>query len=342
MELNKVLRDVTFTGNPDNREIKNITHDSRNVKDGSLFIAISGENSDGHDFIDDAIQSGAAAILSNGQKIQLNEVPLIRVKNPRVAMSHISANFYNHPSKEMVITGVTGTNGKTSITHIINSIISTAGKRSGTLGTLGFVTDAGIINTRFTTPESIEIQHMLSIMLNGGINNAVMEISSHALEFNRVDDVDIDVAVFSNLTPEHLDFHGDMESYFNAKLNLFKNLDDSKIAVINIDDPYGLKIPKNTKAEIITYGFDNNADIHPLTAHYSLDGIDALINIKGERIDIQSYLVGEYNLLNLMAGIGAGVALGISIEKIRLGINLLDTVPGRMENIQTSLPASTY
>lgn len=342
MELNKILKEIEFVGNPDDREIKNITHDSRNVKDGSFFIALAGKNVDGHDFIKEAVKRGATAILSNGRKIKLKEVPLIQVKNPRVAMSHISANFYNHPSKDMVIIGVTGTNGKTSITQLVSNIFTESGHHNGTLGTLGFTSPTGIISTGFTTPESIEIHHMLKTLLNGGINYAVLEISSHSLEYHRVDDLDVDVAVFSNLTEEHLDFHGNMDAYYEAKLKLFKELDTSKYSVINIDDQYGEKIIKNTKSKIITYGLKNNADIYPIEINYSLDGINAHLNILGKSTEVTSSLIGEYNLLNIMAGIGVGVALDLPIKNIINGINKLETIPGRMEKIHTSLPGYYY
>ncbi len=342
MELTQVLKDIKFKGNPDNREIRSISHDSRHVNDGALFIAISGGHADGHDFIDDAIQSGAVAILSNGRNVKVKEVPLIRVKDPRAAMSHISANFYNHPSRKMKIAGVTGTNGKTSITHIVNSILTASGKKCGTLGTLGFVTPSGIISTGFTTPESVEVQHLLSILLNGGIDHAVMEISSHALEFNRVDDVDVDVAVFTNLTPEHLDFHGNMNTYFQAKLKLFKKLPAEKKGVINVDDPCGMKIRAQTNAEIISFGFDKTADIHPVKVHYSLDGIAANLKVKNRNLKVESPLIGDYNLSNIMASVGVGIAFDLSLKDIRSGIEQLELIPGRMEKIQTSLQGDFF
>jgi len=222
MLLQELIKGIPYTGNPDDCEITAVTYDSRKVKSGTLFVAIAGFKVDGHDYISQAIDNGAAAILSNGRSPKIKTVPIIQVENPRLAMSQISAQFYGNPSESMNVVGITGTNGKTSITHILHHILQESGSSCGMLGTLGFRTPTGMVSTGFTTPESVEIQQMLQTLKMAGVDNVVLEISSHALELHRIDDVDVDIAVFSNLTPEHLDFHGDMESYFTSKLLLFK------------------------------------------------------------------------------------------------------------------------
>ena len=272
MQLKELMKNIQFTGTPDNREISAITYDSRKVKPGTLFVAISGMQADGHEFIPQAIENGAVAILSNGRSPKTQAVPIFQVKDPRLALSHISAQFYGNPSMAMNVVGITGTNGKTSITHTLYHILQNSGLNCGTLGTLGFRTPTGMISTGFTTPESVEVQQMLQTLKMARVDNVVMEISSHALDLHRVVDVDVDIAVFSNLTPEHLDFHGNMENYFKSKLQLFQGLSKTKTAVVNLDDPYADRICTATSAKLITYGMNNDANLRPVQSEFSLHG----------------------------------------------------------------------
>lgn len=336
MRLLDILTNVKFQGNPDGRNIRNITHDSRKVKRDTLFVAIRGEHVDGHDYVLDAIQNGAAAIVSNGRSMRGLSVPVLQVTNPRETMSRIAANFYQHPSKKMTIVGVTGTNGKTSTTHLLNSILMEKGITSGILGTLGFITPSGMHSTGFTTPESVEIQQLLHTLNSGGINHMVMEVSSHALSMHRVDDVDLSVAVFTNLTPEHLDFHHNMENYFQAKLKLFKRLTADKHAIINADDPYGRRIQESTAAKVTTYGFRKTADLHPVSSKLDLNGIQAVLKFGNKKIQIDSPLIGAFNLENIMAAVASALAMKVPVQTIEKGIRKFHTVPGRMENIRYS------
>ena len=214
MQLKELVKNISFKGQSDNREIKAITYDSRKVKPGTLFVAISGIQDDGYKYIPQAIENGAVAILSNGRKPITKKIPILQVKDTRKAMSQISAQFYGNPSEKINIIGITGSNGKTSITHIIHHILKQANLNCSTLGTLGFQTPSGMMSTGFTTPESVELQQMLNTLHMANIENIVMEISSHALSLNRVDDINVNIAVFSNLATEHMDFHQNMESYF--------------------------------------------------------------------------------------------------------------------------------
>ena len=207
MNLDKIVKNIIFRGCPDTRDISNIVHDSRKVKNGSLFIAIAGENNDGHDYIFDAIDKGAIAVIANGRSPVTDKVPVLQVKNPRKVMSEIAANFYSHPSRDVDIIGITGTNGKTTTTQLIDYILKYNKWNSGSLGTLGFSSPTGIISTGFTTPESVDLQQIIRTMVDGGIDYIPMEISSHAIKLHRVDDIDINIAVFTNLSIEHLDFH---------------------------------------------------------------------------------------------------------------------------------------
>lgn len=190
MQLQALVKNIHYIGAPDEREIFAISYDSRKVKSGTLFVAIAGMQADGHDYIPQAIENGAVAILSNGRSPKIKTVPILQVRNPRLAMSQISAQFYGNPSKTMNVVGVTGTNGKTSITHIMHHILQESGSACSTMGTLGFRTPTGMMSTGFTTPESVEIQQMLQTLKMAGINNVVLEISSHALDMHRVKDVE--------------------------------------------------------------------------------------------------------------------------------------------------------
>ena len=334
MQLHDLLSNIDFTGDIEECEIRNITHDSRKVKPGTLFVAIKGQKEDGHDYILDAVHRGACAVMSNGRSPRNIGVPVIKVKNPRESMSRIAANFYHHPSRDMIITGITGTNGKTTITHILNHIFKISGIPCGTLGTLGFTTPSGMMSTGFTTPESVDLHQLFFTLLQGGIRHAVMEISSHALDLHRVDDIDINYAVFTNLTPEHLDYHKSMDRYFTAKLRLFKGLSADKTAIINIDDPYGQTILDYTAAKVITYGFSDLADIHPLSWHFSLDRTLATLTINGLQLTIDTPFIGSYNLSNIMAAAGVAVCQGIAIGQIEEALRQHPPVPGRMEVIE--------
>ena len=342
MQLQELVKNIHFTGNPDSREISAITYDSRKVKPGTLFVAISGMQTDGHEFIPQAIENGAAAILSNGRKPKTKTVPILQVTDPRLAMSHISAQFYGNPSSAMNVVGITGTNGKTSITHILYHIMQNSGLSCGTLGTLGFRSPTGMMSTGFTTPESVEVQQMLHTLKMAGVDNVVMEISSHALDLHRVDDVDVDIAVFSNLTPEHLDFHGDMENYFKSKLQLFKRLSKTETAVVNLDDPYTDRICSATSAKLITYGMSKDANLHPVQSEFSLHGTKAQLKYAQTIISVDTPLIGEYNLSNIMAATTVGLSMGIPAEKIEKVLKSLPPIPGRLEDIPCDCPGKVF
>tara|TARA_Y100001970_G_scaffold286944_1_gene410351 strand:+ start:814 stop:2265 length:1452 start_codon:yes stop_codon:yes gene_type:complete len=342
MQLNELVKEISFNGETKKCEITSITYDSRKVKEGTLFVAIAGFNVDGHDYIDQAIKKGAAAILANGRSPKTTSIPIIQVKNPRIALSQIAAQFYGNPSKSLQVFGITGTNGKTSITHILHHIIQESGVDCGTMGTLGFKTPTGMVSTGFTTPESIEVHQMLKTLKLAKINNVIMEVSSHALELHRVENVDIDIAIFTNLTPEHLDFHGNMENYFNSKLKLFTNLDKSKTAIINIDDSYSKRICNASSCKILTYGMNSKADIYTTEFRTSINGIRAMLKYKSKLIKINSKLIGIHNMYNILAACAAGLTIGIDSKKIEKALQDLPAIPGRLEQIFTNLPGTIF
>ena len=331
MKLNKILKNIKYKGNPDSREIINITHDSRKVKDGTLFIAISGENNDGHDFIFDAIKKGAVAIIANGRAPATNLVPIIQVDNPRKTMSKIADNFFEQPSSKLNIIGITGTNGKTTTTQIIDHILKTNNFTSSSLGTLGFNSPSGIISTGFTTPESIDLHQILKMIKDGGIEYVPMEISSHAIEMNRIDDVKVDIGIFTNIGLDHLDFHKTQENYFNSKLKLFKNLSKNNLAILNNDDKYCNRIIENINCKHLTYGFSENSDLRIKNYTLNINYSKAKVKYQNKVYDFKTNLIGKYNLSNLMAAMLCCIQVGISLNHIIRSIKNINNVSGRLE-----------
>ena len=236
--------------------------------------------------------------------------------------------------KNLKITGVTGTNGKTSVTYLINHILKYNDYNTSLLGTLGFFGPNGIQNTGFTTPESVELQNIFNTLTKGGVTNLNMEISSHSLALNRVDDVDVDIAIFTNLSRDHLDFHKNFKNYFNSKLKLFTSLDKNKLAIINIDDPYGKRIINKLTCKVLTYGFDNSADIFPTNIEKSLIGTKFEFNYLGNEYKIKTKLVGDFNIQNILSSILACIECGIEIDNIIKAINNFESIPGRFESYQ--------
>ena len=334
MNLKSIIKSIKYKGESDNREILNIAHDSRKVKKGTLFIAIAGEKNDGHDYIFEAIDKGAIAVIANGRSPVTNKVPILQVKNPRKVMSRISANFYNNPSKDVNIIGVTGTNGKTTTTQLINHILSDNNKESSSLGTLGFSTPTGIVSTGFTTPESIDLQQIIRTMANGGIKYIPMEISSHAIKLHRVEDIDINIAIFTNLSIDHLDFHGSLNDYFKTKLKLFKNLDNNSTALLNHDDDYLDDIISEIRCGYETYGFNKNSNLRIISYHLNIDYTQIKFKYKNNEFDLKTHLIGKFNIYNILSSILGSIHLGIDIKDIIKSIEKFKSVSGRLEQFK--------
>jgi UDP-N-acetylmuramoyl-L-alanyl-D-glutamate--2,6-diaminopimelate ligase len=331
MKLNEILKDIKYNGIADNREITSITYDSRKIKENSLFIAISGEQDDGHDYILEAINSGATAVIANGRAPMTDLVPIMQVDNPRKVMSKIASNFYSNPSKKLKIIGITGTNGKTSTTQIVDHIIKFSRRSSSSLGTLGFNSPSGLITTGFTTPESIELQQILKTIHDGGIDYVPMEISSHAIELYRVHNIDVNYAIFTNLGYDHLDFHKTKENYFQSKLKLFKSLNKKSVAFLNYEDERTESIIQQIKCKYLTYGFNNKADLYIKNFNLGLDNSIATIVYNNTSFTINTNLIGKFNLLNISAAIICCIEIGISIQSITESIKYLNNIPGRLE-----------
>jgi UDP-N-acetylmuramoyl-L-alanyl-D-glutamate--2,6-diaminopimelate ligase len=345
MKLRDLIEGVDFlhlTGDLE-KEIDSIHYDSRRIKPGSLFVAIRGFRQDGHDFIPQALEAGASAsVVQAGFAFSPPPpgITLVQVESSRLALAQIAANFYHHPSRKLRLIGVTGTNGKTTTTFLIESLLARAGHRVGVIGTINYRFAGQEIASERTTPESLDLQRVLWEMENAGVDMVVLEVSSHSLELRRVESCEFDLAIFTNLTHDHLDFHGDLNRYLNAKLRLFSDLGKQskkpthKLALINMDDPFAQKVFQATQTEAWSYGLDQGAQIRPYNLELSSQGMRFCIQTPQSSIPIQSRLIGEHNVYNILAATGAGIWADLSPSEIAEGIRAVENVPGRWERIE--------
>ena len=313
-------------------EITDITIDSRAVKQGSVFICIDGQNTDGHRFAESAAENGASAIVA--EKEISCSVPVILCGNTKIEMAKLASRFYGEPEKRLKLIGITGTNGKTTVSYLIKKILEEAGKRVGIIGTNEIIVgkDAvGIVSSTPTTPNSLELRKIFKKMLEMGAEYAVMEVSSHALDLYRVYGLNYDVGVFTNLTRDHLDYHKTMENYFLAKSKLF---DISKIGVINNDDEYGKRLEDMVSCKKITVG-TNNADI--LCRDIEIDEKGSAFTVKyGEkRARAELNISGMFSVYNALCAIGAGLSAGVDFDTVIRGLGKAAGVKGRLERVPT-------
>jgi UDP-N-acetylmuramoyl-L-alanyl-D-glutamate--2,6-diaminopimelate ligase len=310
--------------------VAGVTHDSRRVSAGDLFVAISGEQHDGAVFAPDAIASGAGAVVSESTAPADCTVPWIQVADARVALAHLAASLQGDPSHELMVVGVTGTNGKTTTTYLIEAMLEHAGMRCGRMGSITYRVGDKEHVAPHTTPEASELQVMLRAMVDAGSQACVLEVSSHALALHRTDRIRFAAGVFSNLTRDHLDFHGDMSRYFAAKKRLFDGLDETAPAVVNVDDEYGRQLASQVKRPM-TYRLDGPADIRPDRVRLTADGIELDTITPRGRLHLRSPLLGRANAYNLLAAAATGAALSLPFESIEDGLASVDRVPGRMD-----------
>jgi len=337
--------------------VSDVCYDSRHAQNGSLFVCVPGTHADGHDFIDDAVSRGAVAIVAQTEVPPGLATGFVRVDDSRAALAAISANFYNHPASGLHLIGITGTNGKTTTSLLIESILRSWGSRPGVLGTLAYRWAGKQIPAPMTTPESLDLQRLFYQMLQDSVSHVVMEVSSHALALGRIAGCEFRTGVFTNLSQDHLDFHATMEEYFAAKKLLFSSYLDPhlSVAVVNEDDNYGRRIIENgtSAAKIIRYsgivegtahraehGFwagkapEKRTDsVFVQEARFSPGGITAKVNTPGGEIRVDSPLLGRLNLYNILAAISAAVSLDISPKAIEEGIRALSHVDGRLERV---------
>lgn len=318
-------------------EVRNIQYDSRAVGPGDLFVAIKGGNVDGHAFIGNAVSAGAKVVVLENDAALPDAffmhagVIKIVVSNARKSLALIAGNYYEHPSRKLRLVGVTGTNGKTSTAYLIRSILEANGERSGLIGTIEYRIGDEVIPATHTTPESPDLNRLLATMVQKGCTAAVMEVSSHALALDRVFGLTFTAAAFTNLTQDHLDFHQTIDAYFNAKKILFDELHENATAITNADTEEGLKIVADTKARTLRYGIHTNADVTASHVSLNLTGTSFSANYQGSAYNVESTLIGNFNVQNILAAYTTGIALSIDHDVIRNGIANLKAVPGRFQ-----------
>jgi len=323
----------TELNNWPNVPVTGIKINSNTVVPGDLFIAIPGTHLDGHDFVHDAIEKGASAIVSNGRDLGSLSVPQVKVANPRRAASVLADLYYGQPSKELTIIGITGTNGKTTIASILTSILIEAGIQTAQMGTLGLIADGFPKENNLTTSDSITLHQTFRSLVDAGFSHVVMEVSSHALSQYRVADVQFNIAIFSNLTPEHLDYHHTMEDYFLAKSKLFSMLGLDATSIINVDESSGKRLLEISSAPTLTVSRHEEKDIHFTQASSELDGIEVIVMAGTQEYSIKSSLIGSFNQENILLAVSAAHALGVEPNNVSNGITRLKSVAGRMETI---------
>jgi UDP-N-acetylmuramoyl-L-alanyl-D-glutamate--2,6-diaminopimelate ligase len=341
MLLKNLLASVATQGvaGPTDRQVESVAYDSRRVQKNSLFVALRGEKSDGHQFIDQAIERGATAIVSERDE-KNPRATSIKVANSRTALADIAAAFYQHPTRRLKMAAVTGTNGKTTTTFLIKHIAEKAGLRCGLIGTVRYEIADRVLPSVRTTPEALELQELLAQMLNAGCKAAAMEVSSHAIAQERTRGLEWDVAVFTNLTQDHLDFHGTMEKYFESKLQLFTGLAKQErkkkaVAVVNLDDRYGKQILDRLgdTVPVVTYGMGVHADFRASNYRPEFAGTSYQLDARGKIYLVRVPLIGRFNVANSLAAIAAANAIGVPIRDAVLSLAKSPQVPGRLEAV---------
>ena len=330
-------------------EVLDVTDDSRMVRGGSVFVAMKGEKTDGHEHIGNAVIQGAVGIVLDRpiQSIRqmvsgaAQSIGVVRVQNSRATLGMLASQFHHHPSEHLQLIGVTGTNGKTTVTHLIKALLESGGQKVGVMGTVGSFIGPEYFSATHTTPGPVELQGFLAKMVASHINAAVLEVSSHALTLDRVKGCDFDLVVFTNLTQDHLDFHGTMEEYFHAKRRLFTEYisgpdlkDRPKRAIINIDDEWGRRLRESCQVPVWTYSLCSSADIRAKDISLTLQGSEFKAETPNGEISVRSPLVGEQNVYNILAAVGAGLAAGITPDCIQQGLASFENVPGRFERLE--------
>lgn len=313
-------------------EVTGVENDSRRVSKGNMFIAIQGFTVDGHDYIEEAIEKGACCIVvEKDVKIDRDDITLIKVDNTIDALALYSAEFYGRPSEKLKVIGVTGTNGKTSTTYLLNSIFKAKMNKTGIIGTLGALIDDEVIEGVNTTPDSLTIQRYLKEMVDKKTKYCIMEVSSHSLDLNRVECIDFQVGIFTNLTEDHLDYHENMENYYISKRKLFDKT--SKYNIINGDDKYGKRLLDDIKntTPILTYGMDDGWDIYASDVNCHIKGVDFTLNTPKGSIAIKMKLLGLFNVYNALAAASAAFIYGIDLQTIKEGLEAVEGVKGRFE-----------
>src|SRR5881398_865483 len=322
---------------PVDRPVENISYDSRRVQRNTLFVALRGEKTDGHQFIAQAINKGASVIVAERDEKDPRVTCLV-VEDTRAALADFSATFYGHPARKLKLAAVTGTNGKTTTTFLIKHICESDGLRCGLIGTVRYEIGERLLPAIRTTPESLDLQELLAQIANAGCKAAAMEVSSHALAQDRTRGLEWNVAVFTNLTQDHLDFHGTMENYFDAKAKLFTRLVSQKrkrkpVAIVNIDDRYGQQLLDKIgkRVAVVSYGMGTRADFRASNYRGEFSGTSYQLDANGKSYLVRLPLIGRFNVTNSIAALAAAEVLGINLRSAVLSLGKAPQVPGRLE-----------
>lgn len=336
MKLTDILKDIEFEIKGDiNVEIRGICYNSKKCDKNFIFIAIKGFKEDGADFINDAIKRGANVIVIDRDVEITGNITVIKVKNCRKAMAKISSNYYGNPTSRLFLIGVTGTNGKTSVTYMIKSILESQNNKVGLIGTIQNMIGNKVFPSEHTTPESLDLQKFFRVMLDEGVKYVVMEVSSHSLALNRVDECDFDIAVFTNLTEDHLDFHRTMKNYADAKKKLFQMAKTA--CIINIDDDYASLMIESSNAKVLTYGIKDCAYIMAKDIKINLKGTRFKVQIQDTAEEISLKMPGLFNVYNALAAISVAYFLKIPLNTIKMVLSKIQ-VKGRFEVIDLDVP----
>jgi len=333
VEVRKIIGDTV-------KEVDGIAYHSKQIGRGFLFAAIRGLEADGHQFIEEAVQRGAGVVVSEEER-EVSDRTLILVPNSRQALAKISSNYYGDPSSRVKLIGITGTNGKTTTTYLLESILKKAGCTVGVIGTINYRFGHRITPAPNTTPESLDLQRILWEMVQEGTSHVIMEVSSHGLDLDRVFGCQFDGVVFTNLTSEHLDYHKTLEQYFESKKKLFsdsllKSRKKRRFAVTNLDDPRGEKIVKGIDLPVIRYGLSPSCDVTADQMVSSFQGLSCQVRTPKGNFSVHSKLIGDFNVYNILAAVSVGIGMALPLETLKKGVEGLEGVSGRFENVENT------
>ena len=324
-------------------DISGISYDSRQVKPGHLFIAVRGLMTDGHTYIGTAIKNGAVAVVYDRPELDLpKQVVAVLVDDSRLKLPKIASTFFGHPEDGLKLVAITGTNGKTTTNYFMQHLLDESGKKTGRIGTTGAAMGSVEVDLMHTTPESADLYEILAEFVAHGAKAVTLEVSSHALSQNRVDGLNFDVAIYTNLTQDHLDYHGSLEEYLTAKQLLFKGLSKESVAIVNMDDPYAERIIEVCVAKIVRYGYNSAAEYRILDHSINRHGVELNIETPyGLRV-LQVNTVGTFNYYNFLAAYTAAVELECDLEKLGQAASSLPVVPGRLEKMEHQAPFQVF
>jgi UDP-N-acetylmuramoyl-L-alanyl-D-glutamate--2,6-diaminopimelate ligase len=316
-----------------NIEVTGVAYDSRKVEKGNIFICITGFKTDGHSYAKAAVDQGAVALVVERHLPEV-DVSQIVVDNSRKSMAQIASAFYSHPTRKIKLIGITGTNGKTTTTYMVEKILRDAGYKTGLIGTIECRIGDEVLPQDRTTPESLDLQRLFTRMVEAGVTAVVMEVSSHAVDLMRVEACEFDVIAFTNLSQDHLDYHGTMDEYFEVKKRIFDDTSDSGVShIINIDDKYGRRLVKPGRMNQLKYAVNEKADINADEIDLRNDGSDFVMQVNNESMPISLKMPALYNVYNALAAAGVTLAVGVGLNSVKDGLEKIERVPGRFERI---------